>query len=223
VSIFKIADPPSRSYRLTWWGVRLLVPWFGGVTIVGAENIPKEGPVILASNHMAHMDPPYLSQVMDRQLHMMAKEELFQVPVLGRYIRKLAAFPVKRGTADRGALREALNRLKQGHVVGIFPEGTRSENGALGVAEKGFALIARQSGAPIVPVCIVGTNKILPKGAKWPKRHPVKLMIGPPFTAQDVITADPEEKDVLALIGKKTMIKIALLGSGLTTGKKSDD
>ena len=197
MSLKGMADPPTRTYRATWRAVRMLVPLFGGLTVRGAENIPKEGPVIIASNHAAHMDPPYLSQIMDRQLHMMAKEELFQVPILGRYIRALAAFPVKRGTADRAALREAVDRLKQGHILGIFPEGTRSPDGTLGEAEKGFALIARQTGAPIVPVAMVGTNRILPKGAKWPRRHHVRITIGRPFTAQEVLAAHPGEKDAL--------------------------
>jgi 1-acyl-sn-glycerol-3-phosphate acyltransferase len=215
-------DPPSRAYRTTWWAVRFLVPFFGGVTVRGAENIPREGPVILAANHTTHMDPPYLSQVMDRQLHMMAKEELFQVPVLGPYIRALAAFPVKRGTADRAALRVAVERLKQGHVLGIFPEGTRSLDGSLGEAEKGFALIARQTGAPIVPVAIWGTNQILPKGSKRPHRHHVKIMIGPAFTAQEILAAHPGEKDALGLIGVATMDAIgAMLPPKLPLSKKS--
>jgi 1-acyl-sn-glycerol-3-phosphate acyltransferase len=211
VPVKKSMDPPTRAYRITWWLVRFLVPAFGGVTVIGAENIPKEGPVILACNHAAHMDPPYLSQIMDRQLHMMAKEELFQVPVLGRYIRALAAFPVKRGTADRAALREATLRLKQGHVLGIFPEGTRSPDGALGTAEKGFALLARQTGAPVVPVALCGTNQILPKSAKWPRRHHVHVKIGQPFTAQEILAAHPGEKDALMVIGRETMAAIAAL------------
>ena len=190
----------------------------------GAENIPMEGPVILAANHAAHMDPPYLSQVMDRQLHMMAKEELFRVPVLGRFIRALAAFPVKRGTADRAALREAVERLKAGHVLGIFPEGTRSPDGALGPAEKGFALIARQTGAPVVPVAIAGTNCILPKGAKRPHRHHVRITIGPPMTAQEMLAAHPGEKDALDVIGRATMDAIAaLLGAKDCPPKKPED
>lgn len=211
MSVKGMADPPTRTYRTTWRLVRMLVPLFGGVTVRGAENIPEEGPVILASNHAGYMDPPYLSQIMDRQLHMMAKEELFKVPVLGRYIRALAAFPVKRGTADRAALREAAARLKQGHVLGIFPEGTRSPDGTLGQAEKGFALLARQTGAPIVPVAIEGTNAILPKGVKWPRRHHVQITIGPPFTAQAVLDAHPGVKDALGLIGDTTMGAIAAL------------
>jgi len=220
VSTRNSTDPPSRIYRATWRGVRMLVPLFGGLTVRGAENIPREGPVIIASNHAAHMDPPYLSQIMDRQLHMMAKEELFKVPVLGRYIRALAAFPVKRGTADRAALREAVERLRQGHVLGIFPEGTRSPDGRLGPAEKGFALLARQTGAPIVPVAIEGTNRILPKGAKWPHRHHVRITIGTPFTAQEVLAAHPGEKDALNIIGEATMAEIAALMSGEKESEK---
>lgn len=206
-----MADPPTRTYRLTWWLVKIVVPCLGGLTVRGSENIPAEGPVIVASNHTAHMDPPYLSQIMDRQLHMMAKEELFKVPVLGRYIRALAAFPVKRGTADRAALREAVDRLKSGHVLGIFPEGTRSPDGTLGQAEKGFALIARQTGVPIVPVAIVGTNRILPKGAKFARRHHVTITVGVPFTAQELLAAHPGEKDALGVIGGATMAEIAAL------------
>ena len=223
MSIKGMADPPTRTYRITWRLVRMLAPLFGGLTVYGAENIPKEGPVILASNHAAHMDPPYLSQIMDRQLHMMAKEELFKVPILGRYIRALAAFPVKRGTADRAALREAVDRLKQGHVLGIFPEGTRSQDGALGAAEKGFALIARQTGAPIVPVAIQGTNAILPKGAKWPRHHHVTITIGRPFTAKDVLAAHAGEKDALGVIGDATMAAIASLLAGAAASKKESE
>ena len=104
-----------------------------------------------------------------------------------------------------------MERLKDGHVLGIFPEGTRSPDGALGPAEKGFALIARQTGAPIVPVAIVGTNHILPKGAKRPCRHHVRITVGEPFTARQIQAAHPEEKDALALIGRETMAAIAAL------------
>lgn len=207
-----MAPESSRIYRATRVLVQCMMPLLGGITVSGRENIPAEGAVILAPNHSAHMDPPYLSMILHRQLRMMAKEELFKVPILGPYIRALGAFPVKRGTADRAALRMAVDLLKQGHVVGIFPEGTRSENGVLLPAEKGFALIARQTGAPIVPVAMHGTARVLPHGSKRLHRYHVRVAIGKPFTAQEIIAAhEGEGKDALTLIGDATMAAIAAL------------
>ena len=97
----------TRAYAITRVLVRLLVPLWGGLTVRGGENIPDRGPVILAPNHRAYVDPPYLSMVTKRQLRMMGKEELFKVPLVGPYIRAMAAFPVKRGSADRAAIRQA--------------------------------------------------------------------------------------------------------------------
>ena len=131
--------------------MRVLVPLLGGITVRGGENIPARGPILLAVNHRAYMDPPYLAMVTKRQLHLMAKEELFRIPIFGPYIRAMGAFPVKRGAADRGAIRQAIDELKAGHVLGIFPEGTRADPGTLLPAERGFALIAKQTGIPVVP------------------------------------------------------------------------
>jgi 1-acyl-sn-glycerol-3-phosphate acyltransferase len=170
--------------------------------------------VILAPNHVAVMDPPYLSLITRRQLRMMAKEELFRPRVVGRYLHALGAFPVRRGTADRAALRQAVELLKQGHLVGIFPEGTRSDGTFLRPAEKGFALIARQTGAPIVPVAIEGTERILPRGSKRPHRGRVQISIGRPFTAQEVLAqSEAQGRDALTAIGEATIAAIAGLMS----------
>jgi len=207
-----MAPESSRIYKATRVLVQCMMPLLGGITVIGRENIPSEGAVILAPNHSAHMDPPYLSMILTRQLRMMAKEELFKVPILGPYIRALGAFPVKRGTADRAALRTAVDLLKQGHVVGIFPEGTRSEDGVLLPAEKGFALIARQTGAPIVPVAMHGTARVLPHSSKRLHRYHVRVAIGKPFTAQEIIAANEGSgKDALTAIGEATMSAIANL------------
>lgn len=206
------AVAPTRYYNFVRTVVRGLIWCLGGVTVIGAENIPQAGPVILAPNHRANIDPPYISLATTRQMHFMAKEELFRVPVFGRIFKGVEAFPVKRGTADRAALRTAINLLKEGRVVTIFPEGTRSPDISLKEAEKGFALIARQSDAPIVPIAIEGTEKMLPKGAKRLRRGHVNVTIGKPLTVAQIVARKPdEEKDLLAWIGAATMSAIGEL------------
>lgn len=206
---------PPLFYRFVRLIVRGLVRAYGGLQITGAENIPATGPVIFAPNHRAHVDPPYLALISSRPIYFMGKEELFHVPVLKHIIKNVGAFPVRRGAADRAALRHAVDLLKGGAAVMIFPEGTRSEDGQLGTAEKGFALIARQTGAAIVPVAIEGTERMLPKGAKFILRSRVRVSIGKPLTAQAILDAHPHAaKESLDIIGAATMAAIADLLQG---------
>ncbi|MEV5028424.1 lysophospholipid acyltransferase family protein [Paenibacillus sp. LPE1-1-1.1] len=120
----------------------------------GTENIPVNGPVVLASNHLSNFDPPTVGVKVKRKVYFMAKEELFKVPVFGPLIRAFGAFPVKRGGVSKDAIKSAITLLKEGNVLGIFPEGSR--NNQSGAAKKGAAMIAVRSGAAVVPVAIVG-------------------------------------------------------------------
>ncbi len=204
----------TRAYAITRVFVRLIIPLLGGLTVRGAENIPKTGPIILAPNHRAYLDPPYLSLVTTRQLHLMAKDGLFRIPVFGPYIKAMGAFPVKRGSADRGALKQAMAELKAGRVMGIFPEGTRAEPGTLLAGEKGFALVAKQTGVPIVPIALEGTDKVLPKHGGLRRAH-VRATVGKPMTAQEMLALNPDSsKDALTIISETTMKMIAALMTG---------
>ena len=204
----------TRAYAITRIIVRLAVPLLGGITVIGAENIPKTGPIILAPNHRSYMDPPYLSLVTKRQLHLMAKDSLFRVPVFGPYIKAMGAFPVKRGAADRGALKQAMAELKAGRVLGIFPEGTRAEPGTLLPGEKGFALVAKQTGVPIVPIALERTDRVLPKKGGLHRAH-VRAIIGKPMTAAEMLALYPDpSKDALTIISEATMRAIADLMTG---------
>jgi len=127
----------------------------------GVEHIPAEGPVILASNHISILDPPSVGILIKRKVHFMAKEELFKIPVFGALITSFGAFPVKRGGVSKDAIKSAIQLLKEGNVMGIFPEGTR--NSQPGAAKKGTAMIALRSGAAIVPVAISGNYKLFRK------------------------------------------------------------
>ncbi len=122
--------------------------------VVGAENMPMQGPVLLCSNHLAKRDPVLLGLSQKRQIFYMAKEELFQNWFLGGLFRKLGAFPVKRGTGGSDALEDAYVLLKENGVVGVFIEGHRSKDGKLQKPKTGAALLAYETKVPVVPVCI---------------------------------------------------------------------
>jgi 1-acyl-sn-glycerol-3-phosphate acyltransferase len=127
--------------------------------VIGKENFPTDGGVLLCSNHISNLDPPTVGIAAPRQVHFMAKEELFSAPVLGKILPHINAFPVKRGMSDREALRKGLGVLKEGKVLGLFPEGTRSETGELGKGLAGAGFFALRSKAQIVPCAVIGPYK----------------------------------------------------------------
>ena len=119
--------------------------------VIGTEKFPKEGGILLCTNHINALDPPVVGMSAPRPVHFMAKEELFNAPVLGKILPKVNAFPVKRGMSDREALRTALKKLKSGEVVGLFPEGTRSTDGVLKKGLSGAGFFALRGDADVVP------------------------------------------------------------------------
>lgn len=138
----------------------------------GTHHIPAEGPVILCSNHISVLDPPTVGIALNRKVHFMAKAELFRIPLFGRLIRTLGAFPVNRGGVSRESIRLALQLLQDGNVMGVFPEGTRAAAGSAG--KKGAASLALKSGAVVIPVTIVGSYAPF-KGIKVVYGAPVDL------------------------------------------------
>jgi 1-acyl-sn-glycerol-3-phosphate acyltransferase len=129
------------------------------IKAIGAEQFPKEGGVLLCCNHISNFDPIVVGIMIKRDVYYMAKEELFKVPVFGKVVEMCNAFPVKRGMSDREALRKGLKVLKEGHVLGLFPEGTRSKNGELGKGLAGAGFFALKSEAAVVPCAIIGPYK----------------------------------------------------------------
>lgn len=129
------------------------------VEVIGREHFPKEGGVLLCANHIHNLDPVMVGIAAQREISFMAKEELFRVPILGRIVRRLNAFPVKRGAGDREALRNGMKVLRDGKVLGLFPEGTRSKTGKLGKGLAGAGFFALRTNAEVVPCAIIGKYK----------------------------------------------------------------
>ncbi len=138
---------------------RIYFKLFNKVTVVGEENIPKDKGILLCSNHINNLDPPLVGAMCPRDVRFMAKSELFTIPVLGKLIYKVGAFPVKRGMSDKQALRSGMKILKEGGVVGLFPEGTRSKNGELGEGLSGAGFFALRPEVTVVPCAIKGSYK----------------------------------------------------------------
>jgi 1-acyl-sn-glycerol-3-phosphate acyltransferase len=169
-------------YYLFKWSVisPVLHLYFQG-RIYGAEQVPRRGPLVVVSNHASDFDPPILSSCIRRPVAYMAKEELFRVPVLSQAIQLYGAYPVKRGSADRSAIRAALASLEQGWAAGIFITGTRTPDGRISDPKLGAAMIAAKAQAPLLPVCLYGTHRIFRKGSTIPRPVPLTIRIGTPI------------------------------------------
>lgn len=180
---------------------------FGRWQVIGQENIPREGGVLLCGNHVSYMDPPALAaRANGRHVHFMAKLELFQIPLIGRLIKGVGAFPVKRGTADRGALKKAIELLQSGEVVGMFPEGQRSLDGTLLPAEAGVGMIVLRAQVPVIPVALVNTEKLLPPHAKLLKFTKLRVVYGKPVQLEDLY--EKGGREAVEEVGKRIMAAI---------------
>lgn len=153
-------------YRIVRFLLRVYMGIFYRLEVQGASNVPDRGGAIVISNHTSWLDPVVMGVGLRRQVFFMAKEELFSYPVFGSVLHGVGAFPVRRGRPDRKALRRALEVLKEGHLLGMFPEGTRSRDGTLRPFEPGVALLAIKAGVPVVPVAIEGYQKFRPVRAR---------------------------------------------------------
>ncbi|MED4127090.1 lysophospholipid acyltransferase family protein [Shouchella miscanthi] len=145
-----------KLYRFGQAVCRFVLRLLFKVEIRGKEHIPSEGGVLLCSNHISDFDPPLLGAFIHRQVRYMAKKELFDKKGIGKLLKGLGAFPVKRGGSDRESLRTALRILKEGDMVGLFPEGTRSKTGEIGNGLAGAGFFAGKSDAYVIPCVIIG-------------------------------------------------------------------
>lgn len=183
----KVGSDPNR---ITWlWRAGRFICrtfswlWFDLKTY-GKENVPESGGVLLIANHQSYLDPILVAVHLRRPVSFFAKSELFENKYFGWLIRNLHAFPVKQGAGDVGAVKEAVARLKEGHVLNIYPEGSRTDDGNLLPIQPGVALIVRKAGVPIVPVIIDGSFDAWPRTRKFPHPGPIKVLYGPPLRTE---------------------------------------
>ena len=174
--------PSWLSYHLLKWSlVSPLLHTYFRVKIYGAEKVPQLGGLIAVSNHASYFDPPLLSNCVRRPVAFMAKEELFKNPVFKQAIQLYGAYPVKRSTSDRQALRAATGAIDGGWIAAVFLQGTRTSDGRITDPKLGAAWIAAKAQVPILPISLWGTEKVISKSFPFLKPVPVTVRIGDPI------------------------------------------
>ncbi|MFH1379583.1 MAG: lysophospholipid acyltransferase family protein [bacterium] len=148
-------------YCIGWIFFRTVFTVFWRLRITGSEHVPKQGPVIIASHHRSNADPPVVGSSIFREVHFVAKEELFKIPVLKRLILWVNGLPIKRGRQDLKAFKKAIQLLKDGKVLLMFPEGHRNPRDSFLRPKPGVGFLAGYTEVPVVPVFVVNTEKIL--------------------------------------------------------------
>ncbi|GAK54158.1 phospholipid/glycerol acyltransferase [Candidatus Moduliflexus flocculans] len=172
-------------YKLARMIARIVFKLYFRLDVEGIEHLPREGSCIFVANHVSFLDPLMICAASPRVIHYITYAFFYYHPAIHWFCKRTHCIPVKKEGNDISALKTALRLLKDGEVVGIFPEGERSANGTLSAAEPGVALIAIKANAPIVPMGIQGAYAAYPKGSFFPKPKKIRLVIGAPFHIRD--------------------------------------
>lgn len=168
---------------------------------LGSDNFPAKGAALVCSNHQSYLDPILAGAMCDRRLNYLARESLFRSRLFGGLMRFYDAIPVRRDGMSIAGLKETLRRLKREELVLIFPEGTRTEDGAIQPLKPGFIVLARKAKVPIVPLAIAGAFDVWPKGAKLPRPARVCMAVGRPISATQI--SSMEDADVLDMLDER--------------------
>jgi 1-acyl-sn-glycerol-3-phosphate acyltransferase len=195
-------------YRMAYIILNLIAKLLFGLVTRGGERVPMTGGVIIASNHISYYDPPVVGCGVPREMHYLAKEELFKNPVFAAVIRSYNAIPLKRSVGDMGAFRKAVRLIKQGRAVLMFPEGTRSLSGKFLKAKAGVGMIGVLTQAPIVPVYLEGTNSL---GAAFLRRRSLRVSCAEPVIPSDFKGETGDEREQYQKVTDEVMRRIASL------------
>jgi len=180
---------PKRRNRL-WRSLQILmqslVVFYFRYRIRGEEQFPDGGALLLV-NHQSYIDPLVVAVGMQRPVSYLARHNLFHVPVIGWILKNTYVMPIRRNSAATESIRLAVERIQQGYYVGIFPEGTRSQDGSLQEIKPGFLAIVRRTKAPVIPVGIAGAGDAYPKGAFFIRPRTVRVVVGKPFSPDELV------------------------------------
>ncbi len=177
-------------YRLVQCFFAVILSAFFGLRATGRKNLPKTGPALMVSNHLSYLDVFLLGILLPRPLNYVARSTLF-VPGLGALIHSVGGFPIQRDGLGASGMKETLRRLRNGGIVVLFPEGTRSRDGDLGEIKAGIALLASRAKVAVVPAAVAGTFESWPRRRPVPAAHPLRVHFGPAIPPGEIAALAP--------------------------------
>ncbi len=204
------------SYRIGWLLFRFLFTVYFRCRYLNPERVPREGGVILASNHASYLDPPLVGSGLPRVINYLARESLFRSPVVGAVLRSWQTVPVDRDGGSGRGLKEILDRLALGGAIILFPEGTRTPDGKLQPARSGIGLSIIKSKAPVIPVRVFGTFEAYGRKLRIPRPHRVTVKYGCPLyfekqRAEAQTCSRQRVKEIYQEVANEIMAEIAKL------------
>jgi 1-acyl-sn-glycerol-3-phosphate acyltransferase len=197
-------------YRFGYLSSQVLAKALFSFKVVHRERIIEEGGAILAMNHESYLDPPLAGIACRRELHYLARKTLKEWPILGPILPDLNVIPVDQDRADMSALKTVIKLIRAGHATVIFPEGARTLDGHLQVAQPGLGLVIAKTLAPVVPMRIFGAHRAFPRGGKPRLFTPITLVVGEPmiFTQADLVGSG---RELYQRLSEQVMARIATI------------
>ena len=174
------------------------------LSVRGREHLPQTGGILAVANHQSFLDIPVLANAIPRHVAFVARDSLADSRCLAFIMRECGAILLRRGQADRGAIRAILTNLEAGDCVAVFPEGTRSVDGRLGEFRGGALLAARKARVPILPVAIEGAGRALPRGARFPRPGRIRVTIAEPIPSNSEQPLEAARSEIARILGQNT-------------------
>jgi 1-acyl-sn-glycerol-3-phosphate acyltransferase len=191
--------PPPKARNVLWRTSQLIMQnvfcfWLG-YRARGQERLDEAGGGLVLANHQSFLDPLLVGLPLHRPISYVARDSLFKLPVIGWILRNTYVMPISRESASSASLRETIRRMQHGFLVGVFPEGTRTETGEVGPFKPGFVALIRRAKLPVYPVGIAGAFQAMGKGSWFLKPARVRVVVGQPISVEELARFDGRDKD----------------------------
>jgi len=204
-----LPDPlkPNWCWRTIQYILRLVFTIWLGFRVRGMHRVPTSGGGLFLMNHQSVLDPLLAQMGIDRPISWLGRDSLFRIPVIRWILRMTYVIPIKRESAGTSTIREGVRRMQHGFIVGIYPEGTRTRDGSVGEFKPGFVALIRRGNVPVFPVGIAGAHRALPRRAWFLRLCRVRVVIGEPFTAEEVkqLGQRGKEKELIAVARERVI------------------